>query len=152
MYVWGVNTQGNLGLNDTTHRSSPTQLPGTTWAEVSAGANNQEFMVAIKTNGTLWAWGKNTNGELGQNNNTKYSSPVQVGSDTTWSKIDAGTSSWGAIKTDGTLWVCGLNNSGDLGQNTATYYSSPVQIPGTEWTEVSAHRQGYHAIQRDQTP
>ena len=152
MYVWGVNTQGNLGLNDRTHRSSPTQLPGTTWAEVSAGANDQEFMVAIKTNGTLWTWGKNPHGQLGQNNLTNYSSPVQVGSDTTWNKIDAGTSSWGAIKTDGTLWLCGLNNIGDLGQNTTTYYSSPVQIPGTEWTEVSAHRQGYHAIQRDQTP
>ena len=152
MYVWGVNSQGNLGLNDRTHRSSPTQLPGTTWAKVSTSANDQEFMVAIKTDGTLWAWGKNPYGQLGQNNTTLYSSPVQVGSDTTWSKIDAGTSSWGAIKTDGTLWMCGLNNQGDLGQNTATYYSSPVQIPGTEWIEVSAHRQGYHAIQRDQTP
>ena len=46
----------------------------------------------VKTDGTLWAWGQNDTGQLGQNNTTKYSSPVQVGSDTDWSWVNSGSS------------------------------------------------------------
>ena len=46
--------------------------------------------MAVKTDGTLWAWGANSKGPLGQNNRTKYSSPVQVGSDATWIDVFAG--------------------------------------------------------------
>jgi alpha-tubulin suppressor-like RCC1 family protein len=92
------------------------------------------MMMATKTNGTLWSWGYNLYGGLGQNNTTNYSSPVQIGTNTTWSQV-SGKQRMGytavAIKTDGTLWAWGLNHRGELGQDNETHRSSPVQIPGT---------------------
>ena len=89
MWSWGYNENsgGNLGLNDKTNRSSPTQVPGTTWKYVT-GSDYQTH--ATKTDGTLWSWGKNQYGQLGLNNQTAYSSPVQVGSDTTWGYVGSG--------------------------------------------------------------
>jgi hypothetical protein len=77
----------------------------------------------------LFAWGSNTYGQLGQNNTTRYSSPVQIPG-TTWSSISANGSSL-STKTDGTLWSWGNNYYGQLGQNNRTLYSSPVQISST---------------------
>jgi len=60
---------------------------------VSAG---ERHTLAIKTDGTLWTWGYNSNGQLGQENLTRYSSPVQVGSETEWlDAISSGNSSYG---------------------------------------------------------
>jgi len=88
----------------------------------------------IKTNGTLWAWGDNEFGELGQGSDghpTMRSSPVQIPG-TTWSKVFAGkTASPRAIKTDGTLWGWGYNGYGSGGNNNTTQTNSPVQTPGT---------------------
>ena len=73
--MWGYNNRGQLGQNNTTRYSSPTQVPGTTWSAVSFGYDNTK---ALKTDGTLWSWGYNDKGQLGQNNTTSYSSPVQI--------------------------------------------------------------------------
>ena len=66
---------GQLGQNDVALRSSPVQIPGTTG---SATGHAMTASYGIKTDGTLWVWGYNTNGPLGLNNRTSYSSPVQV--------------------------------------------------------------------------
>ena len=118
-------------------------------------------MAAVKTDGTLWTWGYNDNGKLGHNENQNdnpgaaYSSPVQVGSDTTWGntygKIAGNESVLGAIKTDGTLWVWGDNSQGTNGHNNRTAYSSPAQIPGTSWSTVAADRYNMSAIRTDNT-
>jgi alpha-tubulin suppressor-like RCC1 family protein len=141
LYAWGDASVGGLGLNNQTDRSSPTQVPGTTWGTTftSLDCGNQGAS-AIKTDGTLWAWGYNSYGELGFNNTTQYSSPKQVGTDTTWSTIARGLEFSLSTKTDGTLWAWGRNYWGQLGQNeSANYYSSPKQIPGTSWKQI---RQG----------
>ena len=75
----GYNGNGQLGQNNLTSRSSPVQIPGTTWDRLNI---NDDFSVGLKTDGTLWGWGNNNNGSLAQNNETKYSSPVQIGSET----------------------------------------------------------------------
>ena len=133
--VWGSGASGVLGLNSTTNVSSPTQLTGTDWNIMSSAGYNASTGFGIKTDGTLWSWGENDNGELGQNNKTACSSPIQIGSDTNWSTINS--TGYGALgtKTDGTLWVWGRGNWGSLGNNTGpSYYrSSPVQVPGTTW-------------------
>ena len=85
MWSWGHNSWGELGLNDRTFRSSPTQIPGTTWVQVSSGNNS---CYARKSDGTVWSWGRNSSGALGVNNNTKYSSPVQIGTGTDWTTIE----------------------------------------------------------------
>ena len=144
LWAWGGNGQGELGQNegannDKKARSSPTQIPGTTWA---TGGDKiycmQATGFAIKTDGTLWGWGKNFNGHIGVNNQTKYSSPVQIPG-TTWSKTMGRVS----LKTDGTLWAWGQNQYGIVGNNTAgTYYSSPIQIPGTTWIDIGGSIEG----------
>ena len=146
LWTWGSNEFGRLGTNTThdAHRSSPVQIPGTTWSKVSVG---NHIGSAIKTDGTLWSWGYNGPGQLGQNNRTNYSSPVQVGSDTTWNKIEQGFRRTHAIKTDGTLWSWGYGNFGYFGNNTSgptNQRSSPVQTPGTTWSEV--HDAQYHVL------
>jgi len=147
LWSWGYNTYGNLGQNNRTDRSSPVQIPGTSWSSVSAGTNH---VLANKTDNTLWSWGYNIYGNLGQNNRTQYSSPVQIPG-TTWSNIAVGQYYTLATKTDNTLWSWGYNVSGQLGQNDRTYYSSPVQIPGTTWSAVSGGRRHSLATKTDNT-
>ena len=94
---------------------------------------------AIKTNGTLWTWGRNGYGALGQGNTIYRSSPVQVGALTAWSKIAAAPGAMAAIKTDGTLWTWGRNYAGGLGLGDKTNRSSPVQVGAlTTWSNISA--------------
>ena len=127
-YTWGSNQQGELGQNNRANRSSPVQIPGTTWDKAFGGYNN---ILATKTDGTLWGIGDNAMGQLGDNSRTDRSSPVQIPG-TTWSSASINqTRGVGAIKTDGTLWMWGYGNSGSLGQNSIVSYSSPVQVPGS---------------------
>ena len=155
LWSWGRNQYGQLGLNDKTDRSSPTQVPGTSWANISNGAFTT---VATKTDGTLWSMGRNTFGQLGLNNLTQYSSPVQIGTDTTWSTSGRTLSSgsyqtfW-CIKTDGTLWGWGSTTLGQLGQNqpALSSRSSPTQVPGTTWSKVSGGSGLTYAIKTDGT-
>ena len=135
MFMWGRNTQGNLGQNNRTDYSSPVQVTGTTWSRMKSDGY---ATLANKVDGTLWAWGDNNKGQLGQNSpsNGDRSSPVQIGSDTTWSKVEASYTGAFGIKTDGTLWGWGDNEYGQGGHNNQTEYSSPVQIPGTTWESV----------------
>ena len=110
LWAWGENFSGQLGLANTTNRSSPVQVGAlTTWSKVCCGLYNT---AAIKTDGTLWTWGNNRGGQLGIGNIVYKSSPVQVGALTTWSKVSCGKAVTAAIKTDGTLWTWGDNNYG----------------------------------------
>jgi len=157
LWSWGFNEQGQLGLNQaaTTKISSPTQVPGTNWSENISVYDY--FTLATKTDGTLWTWGYNGHGALGDNSNVSKSSPVQVPG-TTWSTTDgsiaSGTAMSKAVKTDGTLWVWGNNNQGQLGLNQTepAQYSSPIQIPGTDWTRVRSYYYASIAQQTDTTP
>jgi alpha-tubulin suppressor-like RCC1 family protein len=149
LWAWGYGAWGNFGNNvggNPATRSSPVQVPGTTWAVLGGGSSVWNNI--IKTDGTLWSWGYNGKGRMGVHTNVYKSSPVQVGSDTTWSTdasaiVTAAQGALIALKTDGTLWSWGYNNKGQLGQNNLTQRSSPVQIPGTNWTKVHSGRAGY---------
>jgi alpha-tubulin suppressor-like RCC1 family protein len=159
LWVWGSNRYGTLGDNTTTNlfkgRSSPVQTiaGGTNWKQVACGTS---YVAAIKTDGTLWTWGSNIYGNLGDNTVVDKSSPVQtVAGGTNWKQVSCGNSTTAAIKNDGTLWCWGWNVDGELGINISGYgtnRSSPVQTVafGTNWKQVSA---GYHiaAIKTDGT-
>jgi hypothetical protein len=97
----------------------------TNWARISAG---YDHTIAIKTDGTLWAWGSNGDGQLGDGTYVDKNSPVQIGTATNWASISAGFKHSIAIKTDGSLWAWGLNNNGKLGDGTTAGKNSPVQI------------------------
>ncbi len=141
LWTWGANQLGELGQSNDTYMSSPVQVPGTTWPKTDVDQLGflAEHTLIIKTNGTLWSFGKNYNGHLGHNNIVSYSSPVQIPG-TTWSKVSReGVSASAAIKTDGTLWTWGNGNYGKLGHNQPANadISSPTQVPGTTWSLVS---------------
>ena len=152
MWTWGRNQIGDLGLNqnNTINKSSPTQVPGTTWDIAKAAANRSSY--ATKTDGTLWSWGSNP-GLLGHNNRTQYSSPVQVGTDTDWadSIIASGPGRTHYLKSDGTLYATGYGGQGGLGQNDEANRSSPAQIPGTTWKSVGSTEQATIASKTDGT-
>ena len=150
LWLWGYNNHGNLGDNSRVYKSSPVQIPGTTWSSVSLSGH---FTGAIKTNGTLWIWGRNNYGQVGDNSRVYKSSPVQVPG-TTWSKVDTGGDFTIATKTDGTLWSWGYNGHGQIGQNNRTQYSSPIQVGSdTEWTsEIYCGTITTFALQEDSTP
>ena len=150
LWTWGNNRFGSLGLNDhgnsapnynATSRSSPTQIPGTSWTtsvtngmSVAITSYNQ---AALKTDGTLWIWGRGSDGEGGWNSTAAFSSPVQLGSGTNWRSIEGGGGAcFYAQKTDGTMWSWGHNEQGQLGQSSQIQFSSPVQIPGTDWNYI----------------
>ena len=136
MWTWGQGSYGAGGANNRTTYSSPIQVPGT-WAHVYQGVQGNLSNFFAKNVGELWSAGYNTSGQLGQGNETKYSSPVQIPG-TTWS-TSALIGRFGVLvpKTDGTLWAWGNNSFGQLGQNSETEYSSPRQIPGTTWSSVA---------------
>ena len=143
LWSWGFNQHGALGHNNETKYSSPVQIAGTNWgANKSHGEPIANLAGFIKTDGTLWTWGKNQGGTLGQNQARAQldaaSSPVQVGSDTSWKELAVGDYNMIMTKTDGTLWGMGLNEAGGLGVNDKANRSSPVQIgSGTDWNDIS---------------
>ena len=156
LWAWGRNAYGELGLNNRTEYSSPVQVPGTTWVVTWACSGSNDGH-GVKTDGTLWSWGRNEYGQLGQNNQTNYSSPVQIPG-TAWSTeisdnvgVEKSTAS---IKTDGTLWVWGSNDDGELGQNNVTKYSSPVQVGSiSKYLQVSSSGvRGFTSLLTDTTP
>ena len=112
-------------------------------------------MSAVKTDGTLWSWGQNVKGALGHGTSGtsgRVSSPVQIGSLTTWAFAAAGGKSAAAVKTDGTLWTWGYNNVGQLGLGNTTDISSPVQVGSlTNWAKVVGGYNWLMALKTDNT-
>ena len=154
LWMWGDNFNGvgNLGtgVNTRVYYSSPVQVGSlTNWRQVELGCYST---LAIKTDGTLWVWGRNDEGALGLNNQANYSSPVQVGALTNWKQISTFAYHVAAVKTDGTLWTWGYNSNGELGLNNIIRYSSPVQVGSlTTWKSVSASAYNTFALKTDGT-
>jgi alpha-tubulin suppressor-like RCC1 family protein len=154
LWVWGAGNEGRLGTNDTTSRQTPvtTFAGGTTWKQVSAGI---QFTSAIKTDGTLWGWGRADSGQLGTNDTTQRNTPVTTfAGGTNWKYISSGGYHNAAIKTDGSLWVWGEGGSGRLGTNDTTpNRNTPVTTfaGGTNWKQVSAGGAHTAAIKTDGT-
>jgi alpha-tubulin suppressor-like RCC1 family protein len=151
LWAWGRNDEGQIGQNTVFGSpSSPVQV-GTLadWAQVSANSNST---LAVKTNGTLWGWGNNADGQLGDGTVTRRSSPVQIGALTGWSRVSSGGTQSVAIRTNGTLWAWGRGASGQLGDNTVVSKSSPVQIGAlTTWSQASSGETHTLAVRTNNT-
>ena len=155
LWSWGPNNHGVLGAGTIISRSSPVQVGAlTNWLNVADGC--YRHTIATKTDGTLWSWGANDRGQLGQNISYQInrSSPTQVGTGTTWLNAAGGNYQIHAIKTDGTLWGCGFNIYPflEVGDNTIISRSTLVQIgTGTTWSKVSDAGDTGAAIKTDGT-
>jgi alpha-tubulin suppressor-like RCC1 family protein len=140
LWGWGENYRGQLGDNTSTSRNSPVSVVGgfTDWCYVNKGSFRATH--AIRQNGTLWAWGVNVAGVLGDGTLTNTSSPVSViGNFTDWCQVSSNRHSLG-VRQNGTAWAWGRNTSGELGDNSTTSSLSPVSVVGdfTDWCQVSA--------------
>ena len=156
IWTWGRNSgdnSGTLALNNAINRSSPVQIGADTDWILSQGTGITASSFLLKTNGTLWGFGYNNNGLLGTGNTIKRSSPVQIGSLTTWSKAACSSATGYMIKTDGTMWLSGNGEYyGQLGNNigggVTNYRSSPVQLGSSDlWTDVKSGFQHVLAIE-----
>lgn len=139
--AWGRGDVGQIGDGNTNLRTlSPTVvLPG---AKVVAAGSITSY--AIKGDGTLWTWGSNQHGELGDTTPTGRTTPAQVGSDTHWVRLAAGDEHVLALKDDGSLWAWGSNGIGQVGDGTQTDRSVPTHIGSSTWTAIGAGM--YHSL------
>ena len=151
LWASGTNAVGQLGLGTALQQQvTPVQVgTGTDWTAVAAGADHT---VALKADGTLWAWGSNQFGQLGTTPGINQPAPVQVGSDSTWVEVSAGEFITVALKADGTLWASGLNSMGQLGNGALVDQPAFVQVlnQGTSrYVAVSAGGEHVLALQAD---
>ena len=151
LWVWGLNSSGQLGLGDTTLRSSPVQLGSSSWSVVSCGGSHS---LAITTTGQLYGWGLNTSGQVGDGTIVSKSSPVLVSGPaaTSWAFV-AGSKATGAhslaITSTGKLYAWGLNVAGQLGILGTLNQSFPVLVSGpaaTSWSFIAAGQTNSGAI------
>jgi len=150
LWAWGYNGKGQLGDGTVLAKSSPIQIGSDNdWKSIIAnsGTNPASHTMALKTNGTLWAWGYNEFGQLGDGTVVDKLSPIQIGSDSDWESISVGSNFTIAIKTDRTLWAWGNNLKGQLGDGTGINKNSPIQIGSdNDWESISAGGESAFAL------
>ncbi len=132
LWAWGYNRRGQLGLGNTTNQSSPVKVgTATSWKAVAGGSNGDNeraHTIGLREDGTLWAWGNDWNGQLGNGaGRTNQTSPQQIGSDTDWKAIAAGNAASMAVKSDDSFWTWGNDLWGQAGNGAAS--SDDVHTP-----------------------
>lgn len=134
VWTWGNNSNGQLGNNSTNPSSVPVQVLAPNAVDnltnITAIAAGKLHTLALKDDGTVWAWGINTYGQLGNGNNTQSLIPVQVSGAINIVQIAAGLYTSSAVAADGSIWTWGLNTNGSLGINSQTNSNIPVQVHG----------------------
>jgi len=127
LWTWGSNNAGQLGNGTTTDELRPIQIEGFFLNTVAVAAGEAHSM-ALKFDGTVWAWGRNDSGQLGNGTGVRSLTPVQAFDLRGVESIDVGGWHSTAVKDDATLWVWGANWSGQLGDGTDWSRSIPTQV------------------------
>ncbi len=135
VWAWGYNAFGQLGDGTLTNRSTPVQVSGLSGV-VAIAASSYATSLALKSDGTVWAWGYNGDGELGNGTTTNSSTPMQVTGLTGVVGITAGSYHVVAVKSDGTVWGWGYGGFGQLANGTSSNTTTPVQAVGPGGTGV----------------
>jgi alpha-tubulin suppressor-like RCC1 family protein len=138
LWAWGWNAVGQLGDGTNADRSRPVQVGdgASDWFAVAAGATHT---LAVRDDGSLWAWGMNSYGQLGLGDTTNRNAPQRVGDANDWATVATGTYHTLAIKKDGSIWAWGQNNYGQLGLGNTTNQNAPQRVgEGVEWASVAA--------------
>lgn len=145
LWAWGDNDYWQLGINDNSKFFSvPTIVnQDNDWKSIYAGGYHN---LALKTDGSLWAWGDNEYGQLGDGDVFESQIPKQIQNNDDWNFIGASVWNSFGIKSDGTLWIWGDNEFGQLGEASINWFvSSPIKInQDTDWSAVSLGE--YHVL------
>jgi alpha-tubulin suppressor-like RCC1 family protein len=158
LWAWGGTTDGGAAkysLMSVFPRATVLQFPrriglDSDWSEVASGV---QHTVALKNDGSLWAWGWNGQGEVGQANlSNHYGAPTRIGAETNWTQISAGTGFSLALRNDGSLWAWGRNDEGQLGDGTTNNRFVPAMI-GTDrdWRTIAASGSASFALKNNGT-
>ncbi|REG34621.1 alpha-tubulin suppressor-like RCC1 family protein [Archangium gephyra] len=152
VWTWGANLSGQLGVElSVRSRHTPAPVPGLT--DVVAISSGREFSLALRSDGTVWAWGYNKTGELGDGTLTSRYTPAPVPGLTDVVGL-MGTSYGTALvlRRDGSIWGFGLNTLGMLANTAQLFYSTPVQLPAIAGVKaLSAGEQTGFALLEDGT-
>lgn len=135
--VTSVDLVGNQSAKAPAASATPSAA-AKTWSQVSGGG---QHTCAVRSDGTLWCWGRNGEGQLGSPANIAQTSPAQVGTGSAWSQVSAGGAFTCAVQTDGTLWCWGQNNYGQVGNGSTDGFDVTVPTKvgtDTSWSSVSA--------------
>jgi hypothetical protein len=124
---WGNNNFGQLGDGTTLNSAFPVQETGSA-ANWAAAATGDTHSLGRRSDGSIWAWGGNLNGQLGIGSNLDSPAPVRVGADSDWADVVAGSAHSVALKTNGSIWSWGDNALGQLGDGTNISRNAPVPV------------------------
>ena len=138
LWVWGRNDKGQLGDNTTIRRYLPTRIGNeTNWVSINSQARGNNVNVSgIRADGSLWAWGLNDRGQLGDGTRVDRHMPTQIGNSTNWSAVTISPLSGIGVQTDGSLWTWGGNENYQLGigVGTAIRRETPSRVGNTyDW-------------------
>jgi alpha-tubulin suppressor-like RCC1 family protein len=149
LWVWGEQLDGwpSLGLGKVECQPRLQRLgTDTNWVDVAAGGDHT---LALKADGTIWAWGENHNWQLGDGTRTPRSTPVPSVPGNDWKQVATGLHGL-ALKKDGTLWAWGNNWAGVLGNGSTSNSTVPVQVgTSTKWVKVWANNIESVGLQSD---
>ncbi|MCP4108172.1 MAG: choice-of-anchor D domain-containing protein [Desulfobacteraceae bacterium] len=127
--AWGYNNHGQIGDGTTLDKNTPIQVSSIDeFKSIAAGGNHT--LAIKKSDGTVWAWGMNTEGQLGDGTNTDKNTPVQVSNLGNVSTVVGGNNHTVALREDGAVWTWGRNNEGQLGDGTYEYSPNRLKVPG----------------------
>jgi alpha-tubulin suppressor-like RCC1 family protein len=137
VWAWGDNGFGELGNGTTTASPSPAVVSNlSNVVTIADGCCDDEFGLGLKSDGTVWAWGANGIGELGNGTTVSSSTPVQVSGLAGVTGIAANWDHALAVESDGTVWAWGYNGNGELGNGITTNSNTPVQVCSPAPTQI----------------
>lgn len=149
LYAWGNNYEGAFGDGTAMNGSFvPVHIGNeNNWSSVSAG---QSYTVAIKTDGSLYVWGDNTFGQLGDGTKVDKLVPTRIGIENNWDSVVASHTYTVAIKTNGALYAWGCNDKGQFGDGTIVDKYVPTRIgTANDWASVTVGEEHTVAIKTD---
>lgn len=131
VYTWGRNNFGQLGVGGGANDIYPYPIR-VSISQVRSISCGESHMLAVRTDGTLWAWGSNGQGRLGDNTTTNRFTPVQVGTSngtsSNWVSVSAGRSHTAGLRSGSRTYVWGNNANGQIGNGSTTQRLVPTQI------------------------
>ncbi|MFB9313367.1 RCC1 domain-containing protein [Nocardioides plantarum] len=147
--TWGSNQMGQLGSGTTGgNRTTPAPVAGL--SDVTMVSTGHYQSLALRGDGSIWTWGYNFAGQLGDGTTTTRNRPVRVVGTRTYRYVAAGRDMSYAVATDGTVWAWGLNDVGQLGDGTTTNRSTPVRVGTlTDVVQVAGGRDHGLAVRAD---